>query len=221
MLFKTKGVVFRFTRYGETSIIVSVFTDQFGLQSFIVNGARSKSANSKMALYQPLTLLELVVYHRENANINRIREVKCLYPYQTIHKDFYKASIGMFINEVLNRTVKEESHSQNLCEFIISSLMTLDSMAEHIENFHLQFLFKLSGFLGFGARTVQDILGLRVTDPAIETFLNQLMDADYTTYIPCTNAQRREALDLLVKFYNDHLGLGELNSLQVLREIMN
>ena len=220
MVFKAKGVVFRFTRYGETSIIVSIFTDQFGLQSYIVNGVRNKSVKSKMALFQPLTLVDLVVYHRENANINRVKEIKCLHPYQSIHHDFNKASIGMFINEVLNKTVREESHSHNLCEFIISSLITLDTMVEHVENFHLQFLLKLSGFLGFGAQTVQDILGLRITDHAIEKLLMALIHADYSHHIVCTNPQRREALDLLIRFYQDHLGLGELKSLQVLREIM-
>ena len=173
-----------------------------------------------MALYQPLTLLELVVYHRENANINRIKEIKCLYPYQSIHQDFFKSSIGIFINEVLNKTVKEESHSHHLCEFIISSLITLDTMQEHVENFHLQFLLKLSGFLGFGAQNVPDILGLRFADPSIENLLNTLIHTDYATAVLCTNAHRREALDLFIRFYNDHLGLGELKSLQVLREIM-
>src|SRR5690606_12079798 len=117
----------------------------------------------------------------------RIKEIKCLYPYQSIHHDFYKSSISMFLNEVLNKTVKEESHSQNLCEFIISSLVTLDTLTEQVENFHLQFLLKLSGFLGFGAQTVQDILGLRVTDPAVEDLLKTLLYADYTREVLCTN----------------------------------
>ena len=89
MLFKTRGIVFRFTKYGESSIIVTIFTEMFGLQSYIVNGVRDKTSKNKIALYQPLTLLDLVVYHRENATIFRIKEVKCLHPYQTIHQDIH------------------------------------------------------------------------------------------------------------------------------------
>ena len=37
MLYKTRGIVFRFVKYGETSIIVTIFTELFGLQSYIVN----------------------------------------------------------------------------------------------------------------------------------------------------------------------------------------
>src|SRR6188768_3165830 len=98
MLHKTRGIVFRFTKYGETSIIVNIFTELFGMQSYIVNGVRSKSSKNKIALYQPLTLLDLVVYHRDNANILRIKEIKCLYPYQFIPMDVRKSTIAMFVN---------------------------------------------------------------------------------------------------------------------------
>src|SRR6185369_7455791 len=110
MLHKTRGIVFRFTKYGDTSIIVTIFTELFGLQTYIVNGVRSKSAKSKIALFQPLTLLDLIVYYKENANIKRIKEIRCVHQYQTVQTDVRKSSIGMFLNEILNKTVKEENH---------------------------------------------------------------------------------------------------------------
>jgi DNA repair protein RecO (recombination protein O) len=221
MLHKTRGIVFRFTKYGETSIIVTIFTDLFGLQSYIVNGVRSKSGKNKIALYQPLTLLDLVVYHRENANINRIKEVKCLYPYQSISVDIKKSSLAMFINEVINKTVKEESHATELCDFLIQSFIILDRMTEKSENFHLQFLFKLSRFLGFGAHHVNDVLGVRMTTTSNEQLIQQLLTTDYAGIIVMENQQRREILDLILKFYADHIdNLGEMKSVSILREIL-
>ena len=96
MILKTRGIVFRFTKFRETSIIVTIFTETFGLQSYIVNGVRSKTAKNRIALYQPLTLLNLVVYHRDNANIERIREISCLYPYRTLMSDVKKSTLAMF-----------------------------------------------------------------------------------------------------------------------------
>ncbi|RAW02799.1 DNA repair protein RecO [Pseudochryseolinea flava] len=221
MLHKTQGVVFRFTKYGETSIIVTIFTTLFGIQSYIVNGVRSKSLKSKIALYQPLTLLDLVVYYKENASIKRIKELKCLHPYQTVTSDIRKSSIAMFIAEILNKTVKEESHAQELCDFIITSMIILDTH-EKTENFHLIFLLKLSRYLGFGAQFVNEVLGGRFTDEAIEKIIDQLIKADYTDVISMTIAQRREILELLVSFYADHVEtIGELKSLAVLREIVS
>ncbi len=221
MLYKAKGVVFRFTRYGETSIIATIFTDQFGLQSYIVNGVRSKKASGKIALFQPMTLLDLVVYHRENANINRIREVRCLHPYASVYRDVTKSSVLMFIAEVVNRTVREESHAKELCDFLIASLISLDSADAAVSNFHLIFLIKLSSFLGFGPQVKEDVLGLRVTNPLIEAKLNALLTADYFQPIDISNEQRREILDLLIRFYQEHSGFGgEMRSLQVLRELL-
>jgi DNA repair protein RecO (recombination protein O) len=221
MLHKTQGIVFRFTKYGETSIIVNIFTAMFGVQSYIVNGVRSKSLKSKIALYQPLTLLDLIVYYKENANIKRIKEIKCLHPYQTVTSDVRKSSMAMFIVEILNKTVKEETHAQDLCDFLINSMIILDTQPDRSENFHLIFLLKLSRYLGFGAQYVHEILGGRFTDEANEKIIEQLLLANYTDFIVMTNVQRREILELLVKYYTDHIEtIGELKSLAVLREVV-
>lgn len=221
MLHKTRGVVFRFTKYGETSIIVNIFTELFGLQGYIVNGIRSKTSKNRIALYQPLTLLDLVVYHRENANINRIREVKCLHPYQSIPMDIRKSASALFINEVMNKTIREESHAKDLCTFMINSLITLDSISDGIQNFHLIFLLKLSRLLGFGAHHINELLGVRVVNEEMELILRSLITAEYTDDINITLAERREALELILKFYGDHMeALGEIRSVQVLRDVM-
>lgn len=221
MLHKTRGVVFRLTKYGETSIIVNIFTELFGLQGYIVNGVRSKSGKNKAALFQPMTLLDLVVYHRETANLNRISEVKCLYPYKSIPQDIRKSSVTVFINEVVNKSIREESHAAELCQFIIDSFIELDTLIAGIENFHLIFLLKLSRLLGFGAHNTEEVLGVRATDQDTERILDQLIKADYLHSVTITNIQRRIILDLLLKFYGDHLeSFGEMKSVLVLREVM-
>jgi DNA repair protein RecO (recombination protein O) len=222
VLHKTRGVVFRFTKYGDTSIIVTIFTASFGLQTYIVNGVRSKSTKSRIALYQPLTLLDLVVYYKENAPIKRIKELKCIYPYQTIPIDIRKSTLALFISEVINKVVKEESHAEELCEFLIASLITLDTLTDNIENFHLTFLLKLSRFLGFGVGNVNEVLAWRITDTAIENALKQLLASEYGADVQMSNDHRRELLLLIIAFYNDHTQmLGEMKSIQVLREILS
>ena len=78
MIAKTKGIVLRSVKYGETSLVVTVFTELFGLQSYMVNGVRttSKKGTSKASLFQPSAILELVAYHNEFNNLQRLREYK-------------------------------------------------------------------------------------------------------------------------------------------------
>ncbi len=221
MLHKTRGVVFRFTKYGETSIIVSIFTELFGLQSYIVNSVRSKSAKNKIALFQPLTLLDLVVYHRENADILRIKEVKCLYAYQTIHQDIRKSAIAMFLNEFVNKAVKDQSHAEEICEFLIRSLISLDEISSP-ENFHLIFLLKLSRYLGFGPQTNEEVLGVWLLNNEEEDILEKLLIAEYDTPITMNYASRKNLLEALLRFYETHIdNFGEIKSVQVLKEMFN
>lgn len=221
MLHKTRGIVFRFTKYGETSIIVTIFTELFGLQSYIVNGVRSKSAKGQIALYQPLMLLDLVVYHRENANILRIKEVKCFHQYASLLTDIRKSSQALFLNEIINKAVKEQSHAQDICSFLFDSFEVLDRLTDNYENFHLIFLIKLSRFLGFGPHHAHELLIGRVLDVKEELILQKMLQADYTEVIPITSSQRRNILDLVLRFYADHVeNLGEVRSIHVLREVL-
>lgn len=222
MLHKTRGIVFRFTKYGESSIIVTIFTELFGIQTYIVNGIRSKNSKGKIALFQPLTLLDLVVYYKENANIKRIKEVKCAHQYQALTTDIRKSIIAIFISEMLNKTVKDETHAQEIFEFLFHALMLLDHQQNSVENFHLVFLIKLSRFLGFGAHQADEILGARMLDSEEEAILKNLLQADFTEQIVMTNVQRRNLLEAILRFYTLHMeSLGEIKSVQVLRDIMS
>lgn len=127
----------------------------------------------------------------------------------------------MFINELLNKTVKDESHAREVFEFLCHSLIALDSLIEGYENFHLIFMIKLSRYLGFGVQNINEVLGGRVTDKENETLLRALIEADYHENVVLTNIQRRNLLDLLLKFYGDHMEtMGEMKSVQVLRDIL-
>jgi len=221
MLHKTHGVVFRFTNYSESSIIVTIFTEVFGLQTYMVNGVRGKSRKSNIALYQPMTLLDLVVYHRENASILRIKEIKCLHPYQSITSDFRKSTIVLFLNEVINKTVKDQSHAQDLCEFLIQSFTYFDLQQTNVENFHLIFLVRLSQHLGFRPSELAELLEGNFVLEDEEVVLSKLLTSNYSDPIQMTNLQRRNILDLLIRFYATHSeNFGELKSLSVVRELI-
>ena len=60
MIHKTKGIVLRAVKYGETSLVVTIFTELFGLQSYLVNGVRTptKKGTAKANLFQPAAMLE-------------------------------------------------------------------------------------------------------------------------------------------------------------------
>src|SRR5690606_28723147 len=105
MNFHTKGIVLRTVRYGETSVIVSIFTELFGMQSYIVNGVRSASrkAGTKSNLFQPTALLDLIVYHNEQKNLQRIKEHRWAVLYEHLFFDVFKGAVATYMVELLQK----------------------------------------------------------------------------------------------------------------------
>jgi len=209
MVFHTGGIVFKFFRYRETSVIAKIFTARFGLQTYIINGVRSgRKGKGRMALLQPLTLLDLVAYHKENAEIQRISQ----YPYETIPYDVRKSTMAIFLSEVLYKCVREEGPSEELFEFLSNAMQVFDHLDEHYQNFHLQFLFRLSRFLGFG---IDASSGFRMTLSREELeAVERLMAEQFGAEIILGRVMRRALLERTVEFYRQHVeGLGEINHL--------
>jgi len=46
MLHSTAGIVLRNIKYGETSVVVTIFTELFGVQSYLINGVRVASTKT-------------------------------------------------------------------------------------------------------------------------------------------------------------------------------
>lgn len=219
MLFKTRGIVFKYFKYSETSIIVKILTEEFGLQSYIVNGIRSKKSKGKVALFQPLTFLDLIVYHKKNNNISRISETRCSEPFSSIPYEIKKSAISIFIAEVLYKTIKEETELSDTFKFIHHSIQILDHLDSAYENFHLQFLLKLAKYLGFGIENADALfVSFRGSDNI--DVLNELLKEPYQNSIKIDNSTRRVLLEDVINFYKHNLeSLGEFNSLKILREI--
>lgn len=127
-LHKTKGIVLRSVKYGETSVIVTVFTELFGIQSYIVNGVRasSKKGTAKAVLFQPAAILDLVVYHNELKQLNRIREFRWSLVYQHIFSDVPKNAVALFMVELLTKCLKQPEANTELFAFVEDVFLQLD-----------------------------------------------------------------------------------------------
>lgn len=236
----TRGIVFKYFKYSESSIIAKIFTEAFGLQSYIVKGVRSKRSQTKLALFQPLTLIELVAFHKENKSIHHIKEVRVAYAYQSIPLEMEKRSVLFFLNELLYRSVKEETTNKELFDWLFNTLTWFDLTTDKNHNFHLIFMLQLSRFLGFypkktpgKTQSVFDLQEGQFTNniPNQAQFIQgetvQKLESLFTSTfegsqsLDINNSDRRKLLDILVTYYRLHLpGFGEMKSLEVLKTIL-
>jgi len=241
MLHKTRGIVFKTTDYGDSSIIVQVFTEKFGLQSYILNGAKKPKAKIHSNMLQPLHLLDMVVYHKNNGNVQRIAELKNAPALQTIPYDVIKRCVALFLNEVLYKAVRQQSAEENLFGFVFSAIEWLDHQTTGLANFHLLFLIQLTRYLGFypdrHLAGDADYFDLRngvfcrykpdgifyLSPPHTQNFAALLQCSfENILLVKLSNDDRRYLIYKLLEYYSTHIeGFGSIRSHEVLEEVLS
>ena len=152
MTHKTKGIVLRTIKYGETSVITSVYTELFGIQSYIVKGVRqvSKKSSGKGIYFQPAAVLDMIVYHNELKDLNFIKEFQWGYLYEHVLFDVVKNTVAMYIVEMVQHSLKQPEANPELYNMVEDSLKQLDKgHASLTANLPLYFTLHLAGELGF------------------------------------------------------------------------
>jgi DNA repair protein RecO (recombination protein O) len=239
MLHKTRGIVFKTTDYGETSVIVQVFTEKFGLQSYIINAVKKPRAKISRNMLQPLHLLDMVVYHKNTGQVQRIAELKNSPVLQTIPYDVIKSSLVLFLNEVLYKAVRQQSADEHMFDFIFNSIEWLDNQTEGVANFHLLFLTRLTRFLGFSPNQVAnaDYFDMKngvfskykpegfsyLSPPHTQNFYNLLQCSfENINQLKFSNDERRYLVQKLLEYYALHIeGFGNIRSHEVLEEVLS
>jgi DNA repair protein RecO (recombination protein O) len=244
-LHKTKGIVLRTVKYGETSLIVTIYTEAFGVQSYLVNGVRtsSKKGPGKANLFQPAAVLDMVVYHSEMKNLQRIREFRWGYLYQHIFFDVLKNAVALFMVELLQKCLKQPEPNADLFYFIEDAFVHLDrSEGTVLANFPLFFIIHLAGFFGFRIQDTwseqQSILdlqeGIFVTEhPAHHHSLEgthsyttsqllRIRQPDELRQLTLNQESRRTLLQAYLAFYALHVpDFGEMRTLAVMQTVLN
>ena len=241
MLHKTSGIILHTTNYSDTSLIVKMYTQHFGLQSYMINGVRSKRSKNKASLFQPLAMVDLEVLNSERSTLHRISELNIHYHYTSIPYNIIKSSIAFFINEVIVKSLKESHPDEELFLFLTNSLKILDLEEGNTANFHLCFLMGLSRCLGFypqgeysGQTAVMDLQEGRFTDhlPTHRHYLDRgqsmlfskLMDTGYDslTGLQISKAERKQLLQTLILYYRLHISnFSDIKSLEILEEVIS
>lgn len=229
MLYKTRGIALSYIKYSETSIIARIFTELFGRQSYLIPGVRANKSKHSIALFQPLMPLDMVVYYKKQANIQRVAEVRCHVPISNILENMSKAATATFLTELLTKVLHEEAQNESLFRFFLRAVITLNELEAGPALFHLYFMLQLCCYLGFGVKDAQEIdeqlvrLGLHQRfSPEEMALLNALLANDLNPKPLPSKQVRRKLTASVVKFYQLHIdSLDTLKSLKVLQEINN
>jgi len=244
MLHNTKGIVLRVTKYGDTSIIMTAYTELFGLQQYIVKGVRvtSKKGANKGVFYQPAAILQMEVYNSPMKQLQMVKDVSWDYVYQNVYSDVLRNAVATYIVEVLQQTMQPEPHPE-LFYLIEDTFKQLDKGGPNlVGNLPIYFLIHLSQNMGFGLQgkfgPTTSVLDVREgqfvsTTPTHPYFLEAQEAQTASTFLQVqfyndlenillSGAQRKKILELFQLSLSWHYKkFSELKSLPILQSILH
>jgi len=239
MLTKTRAVVLRTLKYGESQVIVDTFTESHGRLSFIQHIHKTSRAKVKKQLFQPLSIIDISFDFRPKAKLQRASEASLACPFTSIPFDGFKLSIALFVAEFTLYCTRAEQRNEPMFRYIVSSVMWLDARTEGFSNFHIVYMMRLSRFIGFFPNlnhdAADDYFDLRngcfspdrpahpdYLQPAETKKIGLLMRMRYETMhlFSFSHNERNRCVEIVLKYYRLHIpDFPDLNSLSVLRDV--
>ncbi|MBQ6751759.1 MAG: DNA repair protein RecO [Bacteroidaceae bacterium] len=233
-----RGIVLRTVKYGDTSMVVDLFTESRGRQSFMASTARAKRAVRSKSFWHPLSQVEFSAEMRPVGGLPRPADVRTYYNYIDLPFSPVKSTLALFLAEFLSAALREEKENLPLYRYIESSLQWLDMVESPaaMANFHLAFLMHLSRFIGIYPnlespdRYFDLMAGTYCDRPPLHAHYLQRQEAqalptlfrmDYPTLhlFRFSRRERMRILHVLNEYYRLHVpNFPELKSLEVLQE---
>ena len=244
MTHKTNGIVLRTLKYGETSVVVTIFTELFGVQTYMVNGVRtSKKSSAKANHFQPGAILDLIVYHNDLHTMQRIKEFKWAILYENVLSNVIKNSIALYMVELIQKCLPQPEQNTDLFYFCEDILLQLDVADKAVTaNFALYFALHLAHFFGFRMNDdfdeVNHVMDLRegsfVSEhPAHPDFIDgdqayitsqllKVMQPFELADIKLNHEMRRKLLLHYQTYYALHItDFGKMKTLMILHEVLS
>jgi DNA repair protein RecO (recombination protein O) len=244
MLHTTQAIILRIVPYGDSSLVVSAFTQRFGIQQYMVKGARrtSKKGSSLAPFLQPAAILDLVVYHNELKQLQTIKEMRWAHVYNQVMQNISRNAIALYLVELMSKCLRQPEANDELFLFATQQLQLLDTCDNAVAaNLPLYFTLQLAAHLGFrieddydtdhpffdlqeGVFAAEPPIHGMYTDPQLSEFTHQLLQHDnaITLYrLKLNHHQRRALLQAYAHFFHYHVAdFGQLKTLAVLQEVL-
>lgn len=241
MLEKTLGIVLHSVAYSDKTAIVHLYTEKYGRITYALPQSQGRKSKLQRPLFTPFAVLDIESDYKPGRDIQKIKEVRPAEILQQLHYDPVKNAITLFLSEFLSRTIREPEANSAFFEFLLQSIRLLDIIEDGKANFHLCFLIRVSGFLGFYPNMESyhpgnyfDLLNgvSSVTQPDHAYFLSPDEAANFATLMRMnyhnlhlfrfSREERMLILEHIINYFKlHHAGFTQLKSLEVLKALFD
>ncbi len=174
-LIKTTGIVTKTTKYGETSLIVTILTSDFGKISAIASNARSKRSRMLAGL-QLFAYSEIVMYKaKSKSGLYNIDEMNVLEGFGALRSDLEKMAYAAYFAEASSGAVPEDDNDDEVLRLLLNTLYAVDRGICDYKKIKTVFEWRLAAIAGYspqlkncgGCGCEEGIFGISLADGTV------------------------------------------------------
>ena len=145
----SKAIVLSSIPYSESSIICKLYTEEFGLKSYIVRSAKKKNSPTPTSHFQSLNIIEFEAYNSVKSKLETIKTSSLILESQNINFSIVKNALTFFVAEIIHLSLKEANPNKELFDYLFNQIHLLkNSKDEDLAEFHLYFMIEFADHLG-------------------------------------------------------------------------
>ena len=146
-IIRTEAFVLRAIEYGETSQIVTLFTEEKGKITVMAKGARRPKSVFGASL-QPMAYTQVVFYYKPTRSMQILSESALVEPFHALHRSLEKITIGLRVVELLRALLEEEAPHPTVFALTRQVLRRIDAAPARAGNVWSYFQLRLATELG-------------------------------------------------------------------------
>jgi DNA repair protein RecO (recombination protein O) len=153
MIQATKAIVLKTIKYGETSLIVHLYTELHGVQTCLIQGVRksTKKVAARSNYFMVGNLLQISMYYQPAKKMQRIRDFQFDEVHINISNSIVKNAIILLMMEVVHHTLHEPEPNEDLYGWLQSQIIYVENAQDnHLTWMPHYFCVQYAAMLGFG-----------------------------------------------------------------------
>ncbi|MDT3696807.1 MAG: DNA repair protein RecO [Ignavibacterium sp.] len=151
-IIKTDAVVLSKLSYGDTSSIVTLYTETDGKLSAIVKGGRS--SKSKIGkIIDPINYLQIIIYKKNTRDIQILSDANLISHFINLKEDLNSAKYGFAVIELIKNLTVEHEVNQKLFKGLVKILNLINDKKENPAFLFGRFLLFFLSELGYELST--------------------------------------------------------------------
>lgn len=145
-MLKTRGIVIREMKYGDTSKIITIYTEEKGKISVMARGAN----NPKSKLIGPTQVFTLSDYQfTSGRNFYFISQADIIDSFYSIREDIERVIYGYYILELVDKSLPMEQDNKSIYGLLERGLEVLSKLEKDYLKFIIAYEIKFISFLGY------------------------------------------------------------------------